>query len=66
MWRYGGVVLNGHKNLRHQLPHQKFKGPTPSSFFAALRLSQNNLKKLDYRAQSIIDRTTQPQFFLEI
>jgi hypothetical protein len=53
----------GNKNLRHQCHEQKFKGPTPSSFFAPLRSSQNNLEKLDYRAQSGINRTTQPQYF---
>jgi hypothetical protein len=47
----------------HQLHHQKFKGPTPSSLFAALRSTQNNLEKSDDQAQSGIDNTTQPKYF---
>jgi hypothetical protein len=53
----------GNKNLRHQLHRQNFQGPTPSSLFAGLRSTQINLENPDDRAQSIIDRTIQLQYF---
>jgi hypothetical protein len=53
---YAGLSYSGDTFLRHQLHYQKFQGPTPSSLFAAFKPSQNNLEKLDYRAQSVINR----------
>jgi hypothetical protein len=64
--RLGVVLFGGQKpySLRHQqLHHQKFQDPTPSSVFAAFKAAQNNLEKLNYQAQSGINRTTQSQYF---
>jgi hypothetical protein len=50
--RPGWVILFGGQkpySLRHQqLHHQKSQDPTPSSVFAAFKVSQNNFEKLIY------------------
>jgi hypothetical protein len=45
------VLFGGQKpySLRHQqLHHQKFQDPTLSLVFAAFKVAQNNLEKLNY------------------